>query len=345
MDLSKSISIIVPTHNRHKYLERCVKFYAENLAEISLQICDSSKEPHPNLLQRRGNEYNEAVRLVYHHCPQFSFVEKVNFALQNVTSPYVMLMADDDFFSLNGIKKSVEFLEQNPLYSTAQGTYTRFTEIKNELVLFPIYEVGLKNELENEDKNIRLQKLMQHYYPLFYAVQRTEVMQTTYTEMVKNKINIPTLVEFITSVFPLCFGKIKMLPEFYSAREHISTSEGAVAISFPTIKQSEKMKTQYEAFLKLVHQFVSPEKEFSKVETEKIFEPYLQKGYTSNKKKIAKLIRKILPKAIEQKIIAAQQAKNIFSKIIEYSQHQGFPFGNEKFKAEWEQMKKYILAK
>ena len=309
MNISKQISIIVPTHNRPQYLERCVKFYKENLAEIPLQICDSSIAKNNSCVDESG--------LVYHHCPQFSFVEKVNYALQNVTTPYVMLMADDDFFSLNGIKKSVEFLEKNLSYTTAQGTYTRFTKINEELVLFPIYVVGLSANLENDEKNIRLQKLMQHYYPLFYSIQRTEVMKTTYAAMIKSKINNLNLVEFLMAIIPTIKGKIKMLPEFYSAREHIPTSAGATTLSFEKIMISEKMKTEYESFLKLIHQYVAPETAFNKQATEKIFQPYLLKAYSSNKKKVTTFIRKILPKAIEQKIIAAQQEKSMFNKIAQ----------------------------
>ncbi len=334
MDLSKSISIIIPTHNRSKYLERCLHYYKQNLSSIPLYICDSSKEKNLSEI---------LLGLNYEHCPQKSFVEKVNDTLQKVQTPFVMLCADDDFFTLGGIKSAVEFLQKNAEYSTAHGIYTRFMKIKNEWVLFPLYENGLKNELESDDKLNRLQHLMQSYHPLFYAIQRIEVMQATYDSFIKNGISNLNFVEFLMAIIPISFGKIKMLPQYYCAREHIATSAGATALSFADIMRSEKMNAEYDAFLKVVHQFVFAKEDiFSKEKTEKLFVAYLKKGYTSPKKKLNKIIRQFLPKAMEQKIITQQQEKEIFSKIAQYQLHQGFPFANAIAKQEWENMQTYI---
>ncbi len=335
MEIEKLITIIIPTHNRSEYAKRSVKYYRQELTPIPLQICDSSKEKNLFLEQELG--------LNYHHSPENSFAEKVNFALQKVQTPYVMLIADDDFFTLTGIKASVDFLNKHADYSTAQGTYTRFVALKNELILFPIYENGLSEDFENNSKAFRVAHLMNSYYPLFYAIQRTEVMRKTYSALVENKISNLNLVEFSMAIIPTCLGKVKMLPRFYCAREHIFNSAGFTTESFISITKNEKFKEEYERFLKMISAFVfENETDFSKAKTEKIFLPYLNKVGLSSLKKATKIIRQLLPKAIEQKIIANQQQKNIFSKIAQYQLHQGFPYSNEEAKMEWERMKKYL---
>jgi len=55
------------------------------------------------------------------------FMERISLSLDKVETPYVLIVADDDFFLPSGILRSLRFLEKNPDYMAARGEILDFT--------------------------------------------------------------------------------------------------------------------------------------------------------------------------------------------------------------------------
>src|SRR5258708_4910875 len=138
---------------------------------------------------------------------------------------YCVFCADDDFVIPSGIKIAVDFLEKNPSYVVAHGSYISFYLYKGPLgyrfwwrFIYPFKPITSSNSLN------RLLSHLLDYYQVLYAVRRTETVKMAYKEFIKSKTNPILFGELMPDMLTLIYGKMKRLDCFYGARQAFSTS-------------------------------------------------------------------------------------------------------------------------
>ena len=202
--MSQEVTIIIPSHDRHHLLQRAISYYAE--LNFLVVIVDSSE---------LFLEIDLPQNIKYVHLPGSLFSNKIHHGLSITTSPYACLCADDDFFSKSGLLAGKNFLQKHSDYASVQGNYIHFNPSNPEDLYNALYKKinGYKNDLEMAE-----QRVMETYkVPHIYALHRTNVLKSA----LNISIDIPnvTVVEKTIGLVTMCYGKHKVLPIFWSARD------------------------------------------------------------------------------------------------------------------------------
>ena len=150
------------------------------------------------------------------------FANKISDGCQSITTPYAVLCADDDFLIPAGILESRSFLQENQDYASAHGLYFNHTsadEAQNSgFSIGSLYQNGSSSEQDSAEK--RLNSYLSGatgYYPL-YAVHRTDLFQQIWAET-KIYVSDWGLSELFPCALSFIYGKMTVLPIFYSSRE------------------------------------------------------------------------------------------------------------------------------
>ena len=233
-------SIIIPTFNRPGYLRRILGYYAEGGgSEFVLIVADSSSDEN----KARNGEIVAAfpnLKILY----LASYPEDINplpkFAdtLNHVQSKYCVFCADDDFITPNGISQSVDFLENNPDFTVAHGSYISFRlerdETEERFCWQPTHlppgikiyrrpadtlsRVNTESSITFPHAEERLRYHLSNFCPTFYAVHRTDFLKLLFEEMGKFTSDYQ-FVELLHSMLALIHGKMKCLDVLYDARD------------------------------------------------------------------------------------------------------------------------------
>jgi len=217
--LKNILTIIIPTYNRYHNLFRILDYYESFNFPAKIYILDSSDNICKNL-QLQALLRSEDIK--YLKLPSnFSVNKKISVSIENIVTPYSVLCADDDFITPRGLEKSIDFLESNFDYSSAQGAYTSFSFNDRDLDGTGIF-MGLRNDINAETPGERIIQHFSKYYNHYYAVQRTKNWQM-FSNVVQSAeftaLNLNSLGELLHSYISVITGKHKALPLFYAARE------------------------------------------------------------------------------------------------------------------------------
>lgn len=242
--MNQSLTLLIPTHNRHVYLDRILDYYKDS--EYALIIADSTAEAYRGI-----TEANPLIK--YLHMPGIGLPGKIDLALQGIQTPYVAMCADDDFLIPDGIVACVGFLEQHRDVAAAQGnmlSYRRGSRI-GELDFRILYNEPLPRGMEADEPFERLESLFSPYKSFFYAVHRTGYLQKTFRhagEIVGNLY----MNEYLAAIVPLMQGKYVELAVFYQVREYSEHSDDKTTINLDKLfyqKQYEAEMATYLGFL------------------------------------------------------------------------------------------------
>lgn len=220
------IDLFIPTYNRPFFLRRILTFYSIYKFKHRIIIADSSTNQNKQHNKKIISEFNNlnilyvdtfSPKQVSHH----KFGEMVKLA----KAKYSVFCADDDFLIPEGIDEAVKFLEKNPDYSSAHGTYIafyiyRFFKFKKFLWRF-IYSIQTINETSALN---RLTYHLANYNQVLWAVRRTDRLKIIYSEFLKSKADSVYFGELLPDMLSVIYGKVKRINTFYSARQAFSTA-------------------------------------------------------------------------------------------------------------------------
>lgn len=147
------VSIIIPTYNRVKMLERSIEsVFAQSFTDWELIIIDdaSSDETEEKMNELSSRELN----VNYMRIPKIEnkgISEYLNIGLRNSHGEYIARIDDDDYWChRDKLKMQVEFLDNNPEYVVVGGGVILVDENGNELFRY------LKKETDEEIRRFAL---------------------------------------------------------------------------------------------------------------------------------------------------------------------------------------------
>jgi len=206
------LTIVIPTYKRHHLLGKALRHY--DAFDVPVIVVDSTPEPYTDLAGLKNVEYL--------HRPDEPLPHKLRAPVcDRVTTPYMVMSADDSFTTLSGIRACVEFLEANPDYASAQGYYFGYW-LRGDKVDLDLYYRSvetLDTVVDSDRPEDRLIQLFTRYSATFYAVYRTPCQQEMlrrYPEVIRNYC----ILEFYFAMFTALCGKHALLPVFYQLQEH-----------------------------------------------------------------------------------------------------------------------------
>lgn len=113
------VTVLVPTHNRYPFLLRLLQYYRDLGAPFPMRVLDSSSDPADSAqLQMLMSALDvDWRRYDAHTLP----TPKLYDGIRGVTTPYVVLWADDDLMVPRTIAAGAEFLEAHRDFSVTHG--------------------------------------------------------------------------------------------------------------------------------------------------------------------------------------------------------------------------------
>ena len=146
-----TIAIILPLYDRPDFAIRFLDFYNRKKCKFSFYIPDGSKKKFftQKYLERKFRN----LKIIYKSYPYdknfYMFIKKMNSISKIIREKYIMLIADDDFFNLEFIKKAKKYLDKNKEFSLVAGL------IKNIRVILPFKSI-------NDHGYVLIQKSIQY---------------------------------------------------------------------------------------------------------------------------------------------------------------------------------------
>jgi glycosyltransferase domain-containing protein len=210
------LTLVIPTYNRPHYLHRLIDTYQALHLKSPILVADSSPQPFAPTDPLGG------LPIQFRQFPpDTGYLNKLISALSTVKTPYVALLADDDFYLPSALVEAVSFLDDHPSYSGAGGRSYRFV-----LPPHATHGHGLtqwksypQHGAEEEDVGQRLAAHFRNYATNWYSVQRTESLQATFSKNLEIQEDL-YLVELLTSASLLVRGKFKCLDRVFLLREN-----------------------------------------------------------------------------------------------------------------------------
>lgn len=336
------VTLIIATKNRHIYLDRVIDYYSES--PIKILIADATEQAY--------SSESLPSNVTYKHFPNLAYANKLKCVAETLNTEYCLLCADDDFITLEGIEKSLKFLDANRDYSSAQGNYVAFYYVDRKLIFVPLYVAGIGLDINNTNPLDRAKRFFGSGIQMYYCVHRVENFKEIF-ETAADKIVSLNLLEYHIGLTSLINGKHKVLPMFYGCRELLYNSAGKTAGINELSTQSRFVK-EYEAFFSGISKKLAEACHISYENARhSLFEmisTYVnskeaQKFY--GKRRIAKLRKKLIPHFVRTllfKWVMSRNYEDSIRKNIAFSDaHQGFPFNSTKGKEELERIKAIVL--
>ncbi len=236
------VTLVIILHNRHQNIRRLVAYYRH--IEASILLADSSTQKHPS----------DAIPASWKHIytPGINYTQKIEFVLQQVSSSYVILCADDDFIVPAAIEECIHFLNSNQDYASVQGRSVCYKKSEvtagDAIHFYPIYS-GLEYSYEAADGLQRLDDLLADYKSYLYAVHRTTLLQEAYNNASARIRNL-YLNEYNASMLPIVKGKYKELPFLYQVREYAEDSDDKTAVNINALLKDQAFKPDIDDFVR-----------------------------------------------------------------------------------------------
>jgi len=173
LPLNELLTVVLITHNRPAFLRRAVKYYSSLPCRI--MVLDSTAE----------RPEGDFCAVDYHHVPQFAYwgmQAKLAYGVEQLTTPYMVLAADDDFILHDSLAESVGFLQANPDYGMCHGYCMMYLTLGGGVSYYR-RDKKVQEDYASERAQDRVVDYMSQYIPPFYAVTRTDLMKTWHSAL------------------------------------------------------------------------------------------------------------------------------------------------------------------
>lgn len=207
-NLAQKLTLVIPTHYRHHYLERVLSYYKGS--GLTPLVIDSTNVPFPKLADFPDVDYR--------HCPDMRLLQKLTRPVEDLATPYVVFCADDSFVVPRAMAACAAFLDAHPDHHAASGRQVSVTRKRGELVYAPCYVSDARMRIDAADAGQRLLQLFDAYSPTFYATHRTGNMQDFVRLSTGQPIN-DVMLELVAAMSAVINGKHKVLPQLYHVTE------------------------------------------------------------------------------------------------------------------------------
>ncbi len=296
--------LIIPTHNRHDFIERHINFYRNT--DVKVVFCDSSDVACQAAMPANMN---------YKHFPGCDFPTKMLGILQHVEEKYVALCADDDFVLPEGLESSYHFIRENDHYKTVLGKTIAYS-LPFEGSYYDKYPHLNLRTIHYPDRRKNLDDFLQRSFLLFWAMHDKEKL-IKFMEMVK-RCEVQNLQVIAVALnFVCCLeGGIKYIDQLWGVREMQPPRQryGYSSEGISRLDLNEADQAMEEEYLKIKNIFDKEYFEgFSRLMIDHMKQNRrnsLEKSLRKNRLTIKKRIIKMLPKGIYRYYLQNISRKN-----------------------------------
>jgi glycosyltransferase domain-containing protein len=214
------LTIIITTYKRYGYLKRLLSFFSLYQSIPKLIILDSSPDypKDPKLVKLLSQDNVNWVR----YDSNIFFVKKISEGGIHIKTEFAVLCADDDFLIPSALAKCIKFLSENHDFSSAHGlnfNHSSYESGFRRMALYLLNDKDLSSDSNNSGVRVNDYLLGKSGGGTpYYAVHRTLLFNLIWNETAKY-ISDQGLSELFPCSLSLIYGKMKIIPVFYSSRE------------------------------------------------------------------------------------------------------------------------------
>jgi glycosyltransferase domain-containing protein len=164
------LSIIIPSYNRKKYLKRQIIYWANTPYKIFILDGGTENFTNQEVLKLPNN-----IRYIIDNSNVFERIANIK---KNISSKYILLLCDDDFYVKQTLQKIINFLDCNKEYLSSSSLPLGFRKINTNLIYEVVYpEIKKRIKLpENKDSYRRLNNYFKFQYNIYnYSVIHTSI--------------------------------------------------------------------------------------------------------------------------------------------------------------------------
>jgi glycosyltransferase domain-containing protein len=208
-------TLVVPTYNRSKQLERLLSYLTRENAAFPILILDSSHEEHR--LNNQAIIKQSSLKIYYcEYDTSIKPFDKFYDGVTQVKTLFCQLCADDDFILVKEIPQCIQSLKAHPDASVVHGYYFSFFEcdVQKSMDISQILYYTPTNDAV--EPLLRLRNLFKQYQALTYGVYRTPILKRI-LHTIKD-VNRILARELLASALAVIYGKIIRLPCFTHGR-------------------------------------------------------------------------------------------------------------------------------
>ncbi|MBP5956842.1 TIGR00180 family glycosyltransferase [Pseudomonas anatoliensis] len=237
LPLSELLTVVLITHNRPAFLRRALQYYSGLPCKVL--VLDSSSE-------RPEGDFSAVD---YQHLPQFAYwgmQAKLTYGVEQLTTPYMVFAADDDFILHESLAESVNFLEANRDYGLCHGYCLMYLALAGSVSYYR-RDKKICEDYASERAEDRVLDFMHQYVPPFYGVCRTSIIKDWYAALPPGTSF--EWQEIGHTYYLLANAKARILPIPYVVREiNIGFSDHNTEVYHALSYTDTKSVTEREAF-------------------------------------------------------------------------------------------------
>lgn len=273
-DIAKELTIIIPVLGRTVFTKRLMSYMDSIKIPFNIFIADSGNDESAALFltnkENFPNLHYEYLRYSYDQSIH-NYFYKINDALSRINTPFVVLLNNDDLFTLKGLKQSVIFLKSHPEYSACSGRSCIFSLVswggdnvsENAYgdVFWPTFQYSVRQQLEQDSAYDRVRAHFFNYAPTYFDVQRTEQLKVNLKTVLNLNPKDVFLCELITSFLTVANGKVRREPVLYLIRQR-NTKESWSVSEYKKLDLFDRMLSEnwsddFTAFINVIAQEIA----------------------------------------------------------------------------------------
>jgi len=220
IELLSELTIIIPTYNRPLELERVIEYWRDT--PVTVLILDGSPKPCFKI----GAIVSGSAKISYHSLPtkpNEKFMEnyslRVNEGMSLIKSRYAALLADDDYFTLHGLCKSLELLSSNDKIDAVIGKCATYCFYGSKIEWKKKYLNWIPNELlKDESLAIRIKNDVGKYV-IYYGILRSEKLKEIHNRANQFVFSDFRINELLAHHLGLAYCRTEVIDEYLWVRQ------------------------------------------------------------------------------------------------------------------------------
>ena len=239
------LTIIIPTKNRNFFLEKNLSYYSKQLFKGNIIIADSSDheylEENTKIVQsfKNINITHKYIFGVY-----FDVLSKV---MPMVKTKYVVCSGDDDYFVIEALSESIDFLEKKNDFIAVHGlgVLLRMDEKNHNKILHSV-PYHIPAYLNNTAKE-RLKNFSSNKGVLNFSVHRSDVFKKVCVGKLDSFEKEHDLDEYLNSMLSVVYGKIGQTSRISIVRTFVPSAKTYV-VPISGFLNSKNYKKNFDFF-------------------------------------------------------------------------------------------------
>jgi glycosyltransferase domain-containing protein len=241
IELLSELTIIIPTYNRPLELERSIEYWRD--LPVMVHILDGA----PNPCFEVGEIVNGIAKINYHSLPtkanqkfMQNYAERIIKGTSLINTKYAALLADDDFFTIQGLCKSLEILSSSGEIDAVIGKCATYQFKGNKTVWKKKYLNWTPNEiLKNESLAARIENDVGKYF-VYYGILKSEKLIKIHTRANRFVFSDFRVNELIAHHLGLAYCRTEVIEEYLWIRQKALVKNPSYEHNIRSSDQNEK---------------------------------------------------------------------------------------------------------